>query len=419
MGKITKIIDSLPGVLAGICNRMETDAEKELMLISTIGVLSGMVPKLKAKYRGDEIEANLYIFIYGDYGSGKGAMSYAKLLGDEVDRELLSRYKRAVGQYMKDKEIHKKDLAAWKKKKNDEDPPKPPDEPLPNMLFIPANVTKAALYEILQGTDGGGIIFETEGDTLVEALKTEHGGFSDLLRKAFHHESTRSYRKTLKELKDLEDLRFSVLLSATIDQLKKLIPSPENGLFSRFIYYKVIPNTDFDSVFSEAKNGHKEYLTEIGHHFFGTFFDHYSEHHKYFALTGNQQHKFQEIFAAKKAELMNEVDPALQGTANRFGIIAFRIMMILTAVRCDEAGVKDGEIECNDQDFDNAIEILNLVEPDILEVYHLLSSIPDADLQVWELRKKGKSLREIAKVVFGDEKQYQKVNRIMKKHGWR
>ncbi len=60
---------------------------------------------------------------------------------------------------------------------------------IPNMLYIPANITKAALHQILDGTKGSGVIFETEGDTLVEALKTEHGGFSDILRKGI---STRS-----------------------------------------------------------------------------------------------------------------------------------------------------------------------------------------------------------------------------------
>jgi hypothetical protein len=413
---LEKIIPSLPNVLSEMTMRMENDDEKGLFLISAIGVLSGMMPNVVGTYGGQDIEANLFVYIYGDYGCGKQAMGYSKILGNEVDIELIARHKENLKYYLIDLAKYTKELSSWKKDKNTKaKPPTKPDEPVHEMLFIPANITKAGLYQILENNEGKGIIYEPEGDTLVEALKSEHGGFSDLLRKAFHHEKARSYRKTEKELVDLSDLTLSILLSSTLDQLKKLIPSPENGLLSRVIFYKVNPTIDFHDPWSEAKNGHVEYFKDKSNYFFDKYFDHLSNPKKIFRLSDEQKKMFIKHFKVKKKQLMDDFDVKIQGTANRFGTIAFRFMMLLTVIRYDENNNKDELLICNDDDFNNALSLLKLVEPDILEVHRYLKKLSLKEERYILLRKEGKSYREIAKIVLGDESKYQTVNRFLKK----
>jgi hypothetical protein len=414
---IQNLLCKLPEILIEMTCRMETDDEKGLFLISALGVLSGMIPNVAGTYGGQNIEANLFVYIYGDYGCGKAGMGYANMLGSEVDYKLICRYKENLKRYLIDRAKYDKELSLWKRNKATKaKPPTKPDEPVQEMLFIPANITKSGLHQILENNKGKGIIYESEGDTLVEALKSEHGGFSDLLRKAFHHEKARSYRKTEKEFVDLSDLALSILLSSTLDQMKKLIPSAENGLLSRIIFYKVNSTIDFHDPWSEAKNGHVEYFKDKSKYFSDKYFDHLSNPKKIFRLSEGQKKNFIKHFQFKKKQMMDDFDVKIQGTANRFGTIVFRLMMLLTVIRYDENNNNNNNIlTCSDDDFDNALSLLKLVEPDILEVHRYLDRLSLNEERYILLHKEGKSYREIAKEVHGDERKYQTVNRFLKK----
>ena len=93
------------------------------------------------------------------------------------------------------------------------------------------------MLSILSDNDGIGLLFETEGDTLSQTLKSEHGNYSDLLRKAFHHEMISMSRRKDREYVEIDNPRLSVVLAGTPEQVRRLIPDAENGLLSRFIFY--------------------------------------------------------------------------------------------------------------------------------------------------------------------------------------
>ena len=101
---------------------------------------------------------------------------------------------------------------------------------------------------------GRGTVFETEADTLADALKQDHGGFSDTLRQSFGHEPLSYFRRTNSEDVEIASPALSVVLSSTFDQLVKLIPSAENGLFSRFVYSELKTTPPVHNVFDKSKN---------------------------------------------------------------------------------------------------------------------------------------------------------------------
>jgi hypothetical protein len=90
--------------------------------------------------------------------------------------------------------------------------------------------------QILNDNAGVGLMFETEGDTLAQTFKSEHGNYSDGFRKAFHHEKISYLRRKDREYITLEIPKLSALLSGT-RQVQSLIPDAENGLFGRFMFY--------------------------------------------------------------------------------------------------------------------------------------------------------------------------------------
>ena len=79
--------------------------------------------------------------------------------------------------------------------------------------------------------DEQGIFCETEADTMGNVLKQDWGSYSDLLRKAFHHEPVSYSRKTNKEWIELKMPRLSVALAGTPGQVEGLIKSAEDVLF--------------------------------------------------------------------------------------------------------------------------------------------------------------------------------------------
>ena len=113
-------------------------------------------------------------------------------------------------------------------------------------IFLPANTSAAALMSYLQMLHGRGIMMATEIDTLSKALGSTTGGFSDVLRQIFEHETISKLRKNKEELIEIPDPHFAVLISGTYNQLKPLIRSRENGLMSRFACYVVKQTQDFD-----------------------------------------------------------------------------------------------------------------------------------------------------------------------------
>src|SRR5690606_1520461 len=112
-----------------------------------------------------------------------------------------------------------------------------PAKPQEKMLLLPANSSATGVFQLLADNDGRGLIFETEGDTLSNIFKSDYGNYSDGFRKAFHHETISYYRRTDREYVDLMAPCLSTVLAGTPGQVHGLIPSSENGLFSRFLFY--------------------------------------------------------------------------------------------------------------------------------------------------------------------------------------
>ena len=78
-------------------------------------------------------------------------------------------------------------MATYNMNKNKSDNLEKPVKPPERMLFIPANNSTTGVYQLISDNEGRGLMFETEGDTLTQAFKSDYGNYSDGFRKAFHH----------------------------------------------------------------------------------------------------------------------------------------------------------------------------------------------------------------------------------------
>ena len=230
-------------------------------------------------------------------------------------------------------------------------------------IFLPANTSSAALMSYLQMLKGRGIMMATEIDTLSKALGSSTGGFSDVLRCMFEHETISKLRKNHEEFIEITDPHFAVLISGTYNQLKPLIKSRENGLMSRFACYVVKQTQDFDDrVWLDAEEGavpHDIALYEqLGHELSLRYgWMRKAKHSCYFYLTDAQRKTITRMFRAMydiyRKSFGNEFDSILK----RMPVIMKRIGMILTGLRLDISKPLPERMVCSEDDFETMLLI--------------------------------------------------------------
>ncbi|MCK9302578.1 MAG: YfjI family protein, partial [Bacteroidales bacterium] len=249
-----------------------------------------------------------------------------------------------------------------------------PQEPPLKMLIIPANNSATGLFQILNDNKGIGLIFETEGDTLAQTFKSEHGNYSDGFRKAFHHEIISYNRRKDREFVELETPRLSALLSGTPKQVSALIPNAENGLFSRFIFYYMNILPVWKDVFAgDDSQTLDDYFRHLGNQFFDFYktLQQQSEPLR-FCLTATQQQAFNAYFSQAQNQYLYLCGVDYLATVRRLGLITFRIAMILTALRIMETGHITSPMICDNTDFSTALELVKILIQHAARIYETL-----------------------------------------------
>lgn len=230
------------------------------------------------------------------------------------------------------------------------------------MLFIPANSSSTGAFQLLAENDETGIIFETEGDTLSQNFKTDYGNYSDLLRKAFHHETTSYYRRTEREYVELNFPRLTLILSGTPKQLFNLIPDAENGLFSRFIFYYINTNTKWKNVFQKNSEVNlDEHYKNLGIELFSFYNLMLQKPEIHFELTEKQQFDFNSFFEKINDNYIKLIGDDYLATIRRLGLICYRFTMILSMLRVMQKKETSDKLVCEDRDLLIAFELITVL----------------------------------------------------------
>jgi hypothetical protein len=255
------IYNNLPEDLKSLTQNFE-DRERDVVLLSSLGVLSNCLPNIKGNYDGDSVYPNLYILIIAPPASGKGVMNYSRILIDKIHSKIYKDSK-AVKQSC---ELSKKknDGAKNSQKSND----KCPDI---QVKIVPANISTSELYTFLGSSKHGLLIMESEADTLSNMLKNDWSNYSDVLRKCFHHEPISIARKIEGLYEEVKEPKLSMVISGTPGQLKPFLMSRENGLFSRFMFYTFDELSNFKDVFAEKTLDNKLYFQEVSERVFNLY----------------------------------------------------------------------------------------------------------------------------------------------------
>ena len=320
------VYDDLPGLLGASASEFTYRHERDVYLTGALGVLSGCLPSVRGYYghQSKVYGPHFYAAVVAGAGAGKGTLTWAKALGRAVHAHRCETSEAAQARWASDRE-----------QAQDADLPFDEPEPPTQSLYLPANASASALHRRLKGNDGRAVLFETEIDTLLNALGQEWGKFDDTLRKASHHETV-SYLRNEEEA-TINDPHIAAVLSGTDGQFQRLIGSAENGLYSRFaLYYfrrslpwiSQQPSPEARQQSARFKAWGEEVLD---------LYRRLQQRTKplWIRWEDGSWEQHQNTFAPMKKRLLGEGLSHLESIIHRAGLMAFRISMVLTVLRAD------------------------------------------------------------------------------------
>ena len=363
-----EVADSLPDFLKKIVSISNSEADSDILLLGTLTVLSACMPHIRGVYDRRTVYPNLFLFVTARASSGKGRLNLCRHLVEpihdrlrEINEAEVMEYKHKLAEYN----------AAGKKKVDMEKPEEPPMR----MLFIPANSSATAVYQVLNDNGGEGLMFETEGDTLANTFGSDYGNYSDGFRKAFHHETISYIRRKDREYVNIKQPKLSTLLTGTPRQILNLISDAENGLFSRFAFYYLDTKLVWNNVFANSGDETLEdYFQTLGKEY-QDFFNILREcKDMTFYFTAEQEADFNVTFGQWQQDYVESCGEEFVATVRRLGVIMFRIAMCLSALRIMEDGNFEDTLCCTDEDYRTAKTIADVLIKHDARVFHTLAN---------------------------------------------
>lgn len=363
-----EIYEKLPYFLQKVTSTCDGPEERDSMLLGTLTVLSSCLTNFFGIYDGKKIHPNLYLFITAAASAGKGNLGFCRRLVLPVHRE-----KREEAKAMKQQ--YESDLAAYNSAKDKA--AEKPGSPKERMLFLPANSSATGMFQLLSDNDGKGLIFQTEADTLAQAFKAEFSNYSDGFRQAWLHEPISYYRRTDREYVDIESPCLSTLLTGTPKQVSALIPSAENGLFSRFLFYYMNFEPVWKKVFEKnSSKGVIEHFDSLGQEFHSFYRKLHATGEIEVELTDDQIERFYAYFSRTQTRYFSLFNEDFLATVRRLGLTFFRMVMLVAATRLIYSPQLPRKIRCSDEDYDLVLAIVTVLLRHSTRIYYHLPQEP-------------------------------------------
>lgn len=368
-------------------------AQCDVLLLGAVTVLgASMGSHVRCSYGGKMISPCLQSFVVGLPVAGKGVLSLVRLLVEPIHDDIRRQVEENMVAYRRDKARYD---ALGKERAKTEMPVLPPNR----MFLISGNNTGTGILQNLMDSDGSGLICESEADTISTAIGSDYGHWSDTMRKAFDHDRLSYNRRTDREYREVKKSYLAVLLSGTPAQVKPLIPSAENGLFSRQVFYYMPAIHQWQDQFDRNDSDLEKAFTGWG--------TEWKEKQKTIVmgglftlhLTDSQKEEFNQTFKALFARSGLTNGNEMASSVARLAINICRIMEVVAMLRMLEQGetsaspnVSPDPDTSTDNLKDNIITrwdltitaddfhaVLSLAESLYCHIIHIFSFLPQAE----------------------------------------
>lgn len=265
--------------------------QHDIMLLGALTALGACMSRyVRCLYGGKYHHPSLQCFVVAPSASGKGILSYIRLLVEPIHDEIRTEVATQMKAYKKEKAAYD---AMGKERSKMEAPQMPPNR----MFLISGNNTSTGILQNIMDSDGTGLICEAEADTLSTAIGSDHGHWSDTLRKAFDHDRLSYNRRTDQEYREVKKSYLSVLISGTPSQVQTFIPTAEDGSYSRQMYYYMCGISKWISQFMDNGIDWEEIFTAMGLEWKGKLSEIKAHGIHTLQLTDEQKEEFDTVFS--------------------------------------------------------------------------------------------------------------------------
>ncbi len=332
--------ENLPTMIQPIMSLAQSDAERDMLLLSLITAAGSCMPNLYFRYglTGKKYYPNLQCFIVGSAACGKGIANLAL--------ELVSK-------------VH---------------------EALP--LVIAGDSSYPGFYKQLERQNGRGYIHESEGSVITDVWRSSVANYNTALRKAAEHEPIT--RNRANNTSSIACPQLSVLLTGTFSQYKALVPSIENGYFSRLLTLIVHDQQAFSHRYVEPTNGSHSVMPVAAQQLFDLCQALYKSRPIEFSLTAEQRARLGQHLETAYPALMSLLGDNFHSVVLRMAVHIERIAMILTAMRekpNPDPSLKGREIlECSDIDYATAELIGNKLILHMAAAYRMIKGAEEVSV---------------------------------------
>ena len=307
-------MQKLPESVQQMISLASTPEEQDIILMATLTAASACMPNLYFHYgpTGKKYYANLQCFILAAAASGKGIANQAL----EMVRVI--------------------------------------DEQYP--MLIAGDSTLPAFYKALQEQNGCGYLHESEGSVITDIWKTSTSNYNTALRKAAEHEPIS--RNRVKKASEISSPRLSMLLTGTFGQYRALVPSVENGYFSRLLTMVIKGSHAFDKRYVSSKGAQSVIPQQVGHHLLRVYESLMNAGEREWSLTDTQKIRLGEHLETEYGTLISLLGDNFHSAVIRMAVQIERMAMILSVLRASYPQVlpegKEIGFLCTDEDYETA-----------------------------------------------------------------
>ena len=284
-------MSNLPPIVRNMLSLACTPEEQDILLMATLTGASACVPNLYFRY-GPTVKryyANLQAFIIAASASGKGIANQALEMVRVVDEQY--------------------------------------------PMLIAGDSTLAAWYKSLEDRGGSGYMHESEGSVITDIWKTAASNYNTALRKAAEHEAISRNRCT--GASEIKCPKMSMLLTGTFNQYRALVPSVENGYFSRLLTLVILETHPFDKRYVSTIGGQSAVPQQAGRELLRVYERLRQQGEREWSLTEEQKTRLGEHLETEYGTLLGLLGDNFHSAVVRMAVQIERIAMVLTAMRLE------------------------------------------------------------------------------------
>lgn len=355
------IYGHLPPLLTDILKCAYSRTDRDILLISSLTLLSSVSPGVKGSLGEHDYTPAFYSIITGGSGSGKGRIAALQRMLEPWQQYIYDNSRHQVEEYEELQEAYDNYKMHKRQKQTSKQPlgpaPSKPKVVKQRNLALTGNVTQARLVELLEANyPYTSCMVDTEMETVLSMFSQDFGKYNDVLNKSYHHEPVGSSTKSSGSFM-VKRPNLALLLSGTPAMLPRLIPSTENGLFSRILMYRIPGSGTYRPLTSaDDSPAASEYFESWGQRVLdiGVFLDNSPTWVKF---SDAQRKRLDRFFEREYYNVRSFGNEDMESTVLRYRLAIFRIGMQLTALRKGESGCSERVWTISDDDFATAFHL--------------------------------------------------------------